>query len=154
MWEAVLPARVFEDEESAIEAVRHNRIRHGTCVVIRNEGTRGGPGMRELLGATSALMGAGLGSSCALVTDGRFSGATHGPAIGYVTPEAARSGPIAVSKTGSDPNRPGAAQAGPGGCSDELLAAGSATHPRRHGLPVVISNTTPRAWRLLPKARS
>ncbi len=96
MWQAVLPARVFEDEESAIDAVRSGDIGPGTCVVIRNEGTRGGPGMREMLGATSALMGAGLGDSCALVTDGRFSGATHGPAIGYVTPEAARGGPIAV----------------------------------------------------------
>ncbi len=104
MWRAVLPARVFEDEESAIEAVRRGAIRPGTCVVIRNEGTRGGPGMRELLGATSALMGAGLGSTCALVTDGRFSGATHGPAIGYVTPEAARGGPIALVEDG-DPIR-------------------------------------------------
>ena len=104
MWQAVLPARVFEDEEGAIEAVRSGDIGPGTCVVIRNEGTRGGPGMREMLGATSALMGAGLGNSCALVTDGRFSGATHGPAIGYVTPEAARGGPIAVVEDG-DPIR-------------------------------------------------
>ncbi len=100
MWEAVLPARVFEDEEGAIDALRDNEISPGTCVVIRNEGTRGGPGMREMLGATSALMGAGLGNSCALVTDGRFSGATHGPAIGYVTPEAAREGPIALVEDG------------------------------------------------------
>ena len=104
MWEVLLPARVFEDEESAIEALRGNRIPPGTCVVIRNEGTRGGPGMREMLGATSALMGAGLGTSCALVTDGRFSGATHGPSIGYVTPEAARGGPIALVEDG-DPIR-------------------------------------------------
>ena len=104
MWEAVLPARVFEDEEGAIEALRGGRVQPGTCVVIRNEGTRGGPGMREMLGATSALMGAGLGNSCALVTDGRFSGATHGPAIGYVTPEAARDGPIALVEDG-DPIR-------------------------------------------------
>ena len=100
MWEVVLPARVFEDEEGAIGALRHNEISPGTCVTIRNEGTRGGPGMREMLGATSALMGAGLGNSCALVTDGRFSGATHGPAIGYVTPEAARDGPIALVEDG------------------------------------------------------
>ena len=100
MWEVVLPARVFEDEEGAIDALRDNEISPGTCVVIRNEGTRGGPGMREMLGATSALMGAGLGNSCALVTDGRFSGATHGPAIGYVTPEAARDGPIALVEDG------------------------------------------------------
>ena len=90
----------FEDEESAIDALRGNRIVPGTCMVIRNEGTRGGPGMREMLGATSALMGAGLGTSCALVTDGRFSGATHGPAIGYVTPEAARGGSIALVEDG------------------------------------------------------
>ena len=100
MWQAVLPAQVFEDEEGAIAALRNSEISPGTCVVIRNEGTKGGPGMREMLGATSALMGAGLGNSCALVTDGRFSGATHGPAIGYVTPEAARGGPIAVVKDG------------------------------------------------------
>ena len=100
MREAVLRARVFEDEEGAIAAIRGNGISPGTCLVIRNEGPRGGPGMREMLGATSALMGAGLGSSCALVTDGRFSGATHGPAIGYVTPEAARGGPIALVKDG------------------------------------------------------
>ena len=100
MWQAVLPARVFEDEESAIDALRNNQISPGTCIVIRNEGTRGGPGMREMLGATSALMGAGLGESCALVTDGRFSGATHGPAIGYVTPEAARGGSIALVEDG------------------------------------------------------
>ena len=100
MWSVVLPARVFEEEESAIRALRGNAIKPGTCIVIRNEGTRGGPGMRELLGATSALMGAGLGRTCALVTDGRFSGATHGPAIGYVTPEAARGGPIALVEDG------------------------------------------------------
>ena len=104
MWQAILPARVFEDEEGAIDALRNSEISPGTCVVIRNEGTRGGPGMREMLGATSALMGAGLGDSCALVTDGRFSGATHGPAIGYVTPEAVRGGPIAVVEDG-DPIR-------------------------------------------------
>ena len=104
MWQAILPARVFEEEEGAIDALRNSEISPGTCVVIRNEGTRGGPGMREMLGATSALMGAGLGDSCALVTDGRFSGATHGPAIGYVTPEAVRGGPIAVVEDG-DPIR-------------------------------------------------
>ena len=104
MWDAVLPALVFEDEEGAIDALRANEVPPGRCIVIRNEGTRGGPGMREMLGATSALMGAGLGNSCALVTDGRFSGATHGPAIGYVTPEAARGGPIALVEDG-DPIR-------------------------------------------------
>lgn len=67
-----------------------------------NTATKGGPGMREMLGATSAVMGAGLGETCALVTDGRFSGATHGPAIGYVTPEAARGGPISVVEDGDE----------------------------------------------------
>jgi len=100
MWEVTLTARVFEDEESAIDAVRGGRIEEGTCIIIRNEGTKGGPGMREMLGATSAVMGAGRAQCCALVTDGRFSGATHGPAIGYVTPEAARGGPIGLVKDG------------------------------------------------------
>lgn len=100
MWKCILEAAVFEDEETAIDALRGGLITSGTCVIIRNEGTKGGPGMREMLGATSALMGAGLGACCALVTDGRFSGATHGPAIGYVTPEAARGGVIAVVRTG------------------------------------------------------
>lgn len=100
MWTCTLAARVFDEEEGAIAALRAGSIKPGTCIVIRNEGTKGGPGMREMLGATSALMGAGLGDSCALVTDGRFSGATHGPAIGYVTPEAARGGVIAVVRDG------------------------------------------------------
>lgn len=100
MWRCSLTAKVFEEEESAIDALRAGAIGPGTCIVIRNEGTKGGPGMREMLGATSALMGAGLGETCALVTDGRFSGATHGPAIGYVTPEAARGGVIAVIRDG------------------------------------------------------
>jgi dihydroxy-acid dehydratase len=77
----ILLARVFKDEESAIDALRAGMVGPGSCIVIRNEGTTGGPGMREMLEATSALMGAGLGDTCALVTDERFSGATHGPAI-------------------------------------------------------------------------
>ncbi|WP_292418375.1 dihydroxy-acid dehydratase [Mesorhizobium sp.] len=102
MWKTTLKARVFEEEEGAIDALRAGTVEPGTCIVIRNEGTKGGPGMREMLGATSALMGAGLGETCALVTDGRFSGATHGPAIGYVTPEAARGGVIAVVRDGDE----------------------------------------------------
>jgi len=102
MWKVTLTAQVFEEEEGAIEALRNGEIKPGTCIIIRNEGTKGGPGMREMLGATSAVMGAGLGESCALVTDGRFSGATHGPAIGYVTPEAARGGPIAIIQDGDE----------------------------------------------------
>jgi dihydroxy-acid dehydratase len=104
MWSVSLTARVFEDEETAIDAIRAAEITAGSCIVIRNEGTKGGPGMREMLGATSALMGAGLGESCALVTDGRFSGATHGPAIGYVTPEAARGGSIRLVRDGDKIN--------------------------------------------------
>jgi dihydroxy-acid dehydratase len=100
MWKCTLKAAVFEDEESAIDALRGDQIAPHTCIIIRNEGTKGGPGMREMLGATSALMGSGLGNSCALVTDGRFSGATHGPAIGYVTPEAARGGAIGLVRNG------------------------------------------------------
>ncbi len=100
MWKVSLTACVFEDEESAIDAIRAGEIEDGTCIVIRNEGTKGGPGMREMLGATSAVMGAGLGDTCALVTDGRFSGATHGPAIGYVTPEAVRGGAIGIVENG------------------------------------------------------
>jgi dihydroxy-acid dehydratase len=93
-------AAVFEDEESATEAILGGDIAGGTVVVIRNEGPAGGPGMREMLGATAALMGMGLGDSVALVTDGRFSGATRGPAIGYVGPEAARGGPIRLVRDG------------------------------------------------------
>jgi dihydroxy-acid dehydratase len=93
-------AAVFEDEETAIEAILSGAVGPGTCVVIRNEGPAGGPGMREMLGATAALMGMGLGDTVALVTDGRFSGATRGPAIGYVGPEAARGGPIRLVADG------------------------------------------------------
>ena len=89
-------AVVFEDEESAIQGLLGGRITPGTVVVIRNEGPAGGPGMREMLGATAALVGMGLSESVALVTDGRFSGATRGAAIGYVCPEAARGGPISL----------------------------------------------------------
>jgi dihydroxy-acid dehydratase len=93
-------AAVYEDEESAMDAILGGEITPGTVVVIRNEGPAGGPGMREMLGATAALMGMGLGDNVALVTDGRFSGATRGPAIGYVGPEAARGGPIRLVRDG------------------------------------------------------
>jgi dihydroxy-acid dehydratase len=96
------PARVFDSEESAFEAVQHQAIRPGDVVVIRYEGPSGGPGMREMLGVTSALMGAGLGDSVALVTDGRFSGATRGFMVGHAAPEAARGGPLAVVRDGDD----------------------------------------------------
>jgi dihydroxy-acid dehydratase len=93
-------ARVFEDEEGAIEATLGGEIEPGSVIVVRNEGPRGGPGMREMLGATSAVVGMGLGTTVALVTDGRFSGASHGMAIGYVGPEAACDGPIALVRDG------------------------------------------------------
>jgi dihydroxy-acid dehydratase len=94
------PARVFESEEDACAALYASRVRDGDVVVIRNEGPRGGPGFREMLGATAALVGMGLGSSVALVTDGRFSGASRGAAVGYVCPEAASGGPIAFVEDG------------------------------------------------------
>jgi dihydroxy-acid dehydratase len=89
------PARVFECEEDAFAAVKAGSIVPGDVVVIRNEGPSGGPGMREMLGVTAALVGEGLGDSVALLTDGRFSGATHGLMAGHVAPEAPRGGPIA-----------------------------------------------------------
>jgi dihydroxy-acid dehydratase len=94
------PARVFDSEEAAFEAVQQGRIHAGDVVVIRYEGPRGGPGMREMLGVTAALVGAGLGDSVALLTDGRFSGATHGFMAGHVAPEAAVGGPIAALADG------------------------------------------------------
>jgi dihydroxy-acid dehydratase len=94
------PARVFDREEDAMQAIMSRNIQPGDVVVIRYEGPRGGPGMREMLGITAALMGQGLGESVALVTDGRFSGATRGLMVGHVAPEAARGGPIAALKDG------------------------------------------------------
>jgi len=94
------PARVFEREEDAMQAVTHKRIKPGDVVVIRYEGPRGGPGMREMLGVTGAIVGEGLGETVALVTDGRFSGATRGLMIGHAAPEAARGGPIAAIAEG------------------------------------------------------
>ena len=90
------PARVFDSEESACDAISAGSIRPGDVVVIRYEGPKGGPGMREMLTPTSAICGMGLSSSVALITDGRFSGATKGPAVGHVSPEAAAGGPIAL----------------------------------------------------------
>ncbi len=94
------PARVFDREEDAFAAVKTGKIKAGDVVVIRYEGPKGGPGMREMLAVTGALQGAGLGGSVALITDGRFSGATHGFMIGHVAPEAAVGGPIAALKNG------------------------------------------------------
>ena len=94
------PARVFDCEEDAFEAVQAGRIHRGDVVVIRNEGPRGGPGMREMLAVTAAIVGAGLADGVALVTDGRFSGATRGLMAGHVAPEAAAAGPIAALRDG------------------------------------------------------
>ncbi len=94
------PAKVYEREEDAFKAVQAGKIKAGDVVVIRYEGPSGGPGMREMLGVTAAIVGAGLGDSVALLTDGRFSGATHGLMAGHVAPEAIKGGPIAAVKTG------------------------------------------------------
>jgi dihydroxy-acid dehydratase len=94
------PARVFESEEDAFKAVAASEIKAGDVVVIRNEGPAGGPGMREMLHVTAALVGEGLGEEVALLTDGRFSGATHGLMAGHVAPEALHGGPIAAVRDG------------------------------------------------------
>jgi len=93
-------AITFESEESALKAILDGKVKAGHVVVIRNEGPRGGPGMREMLSPTSAIMGKGLGKEVALITDGRFSGGSHGFVVGHITPEAAAGGPIAVIKNG------------------------------------------------------
>ena len=93
-------ARVFDCEEDALDAIYGGKIHEGEVVVIRYEGPKGGPGMREMLNPTSAIMGSGLGNSVALITDGRFSGATRGAAIGHVSPEAALGGNIALIEEG------------------------------------------------------
>jgi dihydroxy-acid dehydratase len=94
------PARVFNSEEAAMAAILGETFQPGEVLIIRYEGPRGGPGMREMLGVTSAIVGAGLGEVVALVTDGRFSGATRGVMLGHAAPEAARGGPIALVEDG------------------------------------------------------
>jgi dihydroxy-acid dehydratase len=94
------PARVFDDEQSCIRSVRTGEIEEGEVLIVRYEGPAGGPGMREMLGLTASVVGAGLGESVALVTDGRFSGATRGLMVGHVAPEAARGGPLAAVQDG------------------------------------------------------
>ena len=94
------PAEVFDSEEEAMEAIMNKKIREGDVIVIRYEGPKGGPGMREMLSPTATITGMGLAESVALITDGRFSGATRGPCIGHISPEAADGGPIAVLKKG------------------------------------------------------
>jgi dihydroxy-acid dehydratase len=94
------PARVFDSEESSLEAILGGQIKAGDVIVIRYEGPRGGPGMREMLAPTSAIIGAGLGDSVGLITDGRFSGGTYGMVVGHVSPEAAAGGTIALVEEG------------------------------------------------------
>ncbi len=94
------PARIFECEEDAFAAVQKREYEEGEVLVIRNEGPAGGPGMREMLATTAALSGQGMGKKVALITDGRFSGATRGFCVGHVGPEAAHGGPIAMLKDG------------------------------------------------------
>jgi len=94
------PARVFDSEEEALDAILAGKIVKNDVVVIRYEGPKGGPGMREMLSPSSAIMGSGLGKDVALITDGRFSGGTHGIMVGHITPEAAVGGPIALVEEG------------------------------------------------------
>jgi dihydroxy-acid dehydratase len=94
------PAKVFNSEEEAMKDIVSRKIKPGDIVVIRYEGPKGGPGMREMLSPTATISGMGLSDSVALITDGRFSGATRGPCIGHVSPEAAEGGPIATLKDG------------------------------------------------------
>jgi dihydroxy-acid dehydratase len=117
------PARVFECEEDAMEAVRTNSIKPGDIVVIRNEGPAGGPGMREMLAVTAALVGEGLGEDVALITDGRFSGATRGLMAGHVAPESIRGGPIGLVRDGDEITLDVTARRLDVGISDEELAA-------------------------------
>jgi dihydroxy-acid dehydratase len=93
-------AKVFESEETALAAILQGQVKKGHVVVIRNEGPKGGPGMREMLSPTSAIMGRGLGRDVALITDGRFSGGSHGFVVGHISPEAAVGGPIALVRNG------------------------------------------------------
>jgi dihydroxy-acid dehydratase len=94
------PARVFESEEACLDAILSGKIQAGDVIIIRYEGPKGGPGMREMLAPTSAIIGAGLGDSVGLITDGRFSGGTYGMVVGHVAPEAAVGGNIALVKEG------------------------------------------------------
>ena len=94
------PARCFECEEDAVKAIYEGAVKEGDVIVIRNEGPKGGPGMREMLTATAALVGMGYSETVALITDGRFSGATRGPCIGHISPETSQRGPIAALQDG------------------------------------------------------
>ena len=96
------PARVYDSEEDALRGLEKKEVQKGDVVVIRYEGPRGGPGMREMLTVTSAIMGAGLGNDLALITDGRFSGGTHGLVVGHITPEAQNGGLLALVRNGDE----------------------------------------------------
>ena len=130
------PARVFDCEEDCQAAVQQRRYAEGEVIVIRNEGPRGGPGMREMLGITALIYGQGMGEKVALLTDGRFSGATRGLCIGYASPEAARGGPIALLRDGdvvAVDARPGAASIAVELDEAELAARRASTGPARRG---------------------
>ena len=125
-------ARVFDGEEACCAAVQANQYREGDVLIIRNEGPKGGPGMREMLGVTALIYGQGMGEKVALVTDGRFSGATRGMMVGYVGPEAAAGGPIALARNGDPVRIDCAARAIDLMIPAEELVARRATHaPRR-----------------------
>jgi dihydroxy-acid dehydratase len=93
---------VFESEEASLQGILSGKVRAGDVVVIRNEGPKGGPGMREMLSPTAAIMGKGLGKEVALITDGRFSGGSHGFVVGHISPEAAVGGPLGLVKNGDE----------------------------------------------------
>jgi dihydroxy-acid dehydratase len=100
MWEFEGDARVYDSEEEAMKAILGKKVKAGSVIVIRYEGPKGGPGMREMLSPTATVVGMGLSESVALLTDGRFSGGTRGPCIGHISPEAAEGGPIAIVRNG------------------------------------------------------
>src|SRR5262249_21157088 len=116
-------ARVFESEEECMAVIRARSYAPGSVIVIRNEGPKGGPGMREMLGVTALIYGQGMGEKVALLTDGRFSGATRGMCIGYACPEAAAGGPIALLRDGDRVRIDGAARTIDVALSAEELAA-------------------------------
>src|SRR5207247_8784770 len=94
------PSKVYNSEEETLDAILKDKIKKGDVVVVRYEGPKGGPGMREMLAVTSALIGKGLGLDVGLITDGRFSGGTHGLVVGHIAPEAPMGGPIAIVRNG------------------------------------------------------
>ncbi len=150
------PARVFESEEDAMAAVTARRIKSGDIVVIRNEGPAGGPGMREMLGVTAALVGLGLGEEVALLTDGRFSGATHGFMAGHVAPEAVKGGPIGLVQDGDEITLDVNARRLDVNLSDEELERRREAYqpPDANHIPAARSPSTRSSSRARPRARS